>query len=113
MATVSFSKFKKACTRAKKIVKFYIAPYRTGNLANNALKIEFPSKNVCYIYVDESVAPYMPYTTKPWISPRWHGKKNPNEGWWQRAGESVADAIADKVGGELKTAGGEKFTLQF
>lgn len=113
MATVSFSKFSKACIRAKNRIRDGIAPYRTGNLANNALKIEFPSKNVCYIYVDESIAPYMPYTTKPWISPRWHGKKNPNEGWWQYAGESVAETIAEKLGGEPKTAGGKKFTLQF
>lgn len=24
---------------------------------------------------------YTPYTHYKWISPRWNGKKNPNEGW--------------------------------
>lgn len=28
---------------------------------------------------------YMPYTNERWISPRWHGRKNPNEQWWQNA----------------------------
>ena len=98
---LSNTKFKRACQRACKQLRG-LAPYDTGNLALNAIKIEFPSPDVCVIYVDESIAPYMPYTTKPWISPRWNGKKNPNEGWWQAAGELIAEFIAKEVGAELQ-----------
>lgn len=94
------SQFKIACSKACKELRG-LAPYDTGNLAMNAIKIEYPSPDVCVIYVDESIAPYMPYTTRPWISPRWNGKKNPNEGWWQTAGELLAEYIAQQVGGDI------------
>ena len=97
---LSKSKFKRACTNACKELRA-LAPKDTGNLAYNAIKIEFPNENECHIYVDESIAPYMPFTTRPWISSRWHGKKNPNEGWWQSAGELLAEYVAAQVGGKL------------
>ena len=98
---LSNAKFKRACERACKQLRG-LAPYDTGNLALNAITIEFPSPDVCIIYVDESIAPYMPFTTRPWVSPRWNGKKNPNEGWWQAAGELIAEYIAAEVGAELQ-----------
>lgn len=97
---ITHSVFQRECRRELKNLKS-LAPYDTGNLANNAIKYEFPDPSVCVIYVDERVAPYMPYTTRPWVSPRWNGKKNPNEGWWQAAGELVAEDLAQKLGGEL------------
>ena len=99
--SLSNTKFQRACRKALRQLRS-LAPYDTGNLALNAIKIEFPAPNVCEIYVDESIAPYMPYTTRPWLSPRWHGKKNPNEGWWQAAGELIAEFIAKEVGAELQ-----------
>ena len=98
---VSQEKFQRACERACKQLRGR-APKDTGNLAFNAIKIEFPSPDECIIYVDEAIAPYMPYTTRPWIAPRWHGRKNPNEGWWQAAGELVFEYVAQQLGGELK-----------
>ena len=99
--SVSDAQFKRLCERTvKKLRK--LAPYDTGNLSLNAIKVEYPSPNVCLIYVDESIAPYMPFTTRPWVSPRWHGKKNPNEGWWQRAGEYVVDYVAKQLDGEVE-----------
>ena len=79
-----------------------LAPYDTGDLALKAIKMEMPSPNVCLIYVDESIAPYMPYTTRPWVSPRWNGKKNPNEGWWQAACELIAERVAQKINGTIE-----------
>lgn len=78
------------------------APFDTGNLALNAIKIEFPSPQECRIYVDQEIAPYMPYTNEPWIAERWHGAKNPNEGWWNDACEYLINLIADLLGGEIK-----------
>lgn len=101
---LSNSEFKRACERACTQLR-RLAPYDTGNLSLNAIKIEFISPSTCLIYVDESIAPYMPYTTRPWISPRWNGKRNPNEGWWQAAGELIVEYLATELKGEVKVYG--------
>ena len=72
----------------------------TGNMALNAAKIDFPAPDTCRIYVDEKIAPYVPYTNEPWVSERWHGKKNPNEGWFERAAQFMTNYIAKKLEGE-------------
>lgn len=71
----------------------------TGNLAFDATKIEHESDKQVMIYVDEDIAPYMPYTNEPWISPKWNGKKNPNEGWFDRVAEDLAYHVAQIVHG--------------
>lgn len=68
-----------------KLLIFDRAPKDTWNLASNALRVEWHGDDEVQIYIDESIAPYMPYTNEPWISPKWKGKQNPNEGWWQDA----------------------------
>lgn len=73
----------------------------TGNLANNATKIRFPSPDVCEIYVDESIAPYLPYTNEPWVAERWHGKQNPNEQWIQNAVMTILRYMEKQTKGEL------------
>lgn len=103
---LSNAQFKRICQRAVKELRG-LAPYDTGNLALNAIKIEFPSPNVCLIYVDEDIAPYMPFTTKPWVSPKWNGKKNPNEGWWQAAGELIAGYVAQQAHGKIEGQNGK------
>lgn len=50
----------------------------------------------------KGIAPYMPYTNEPWISPRWNGKQNPNEGWWNDAIEFIIQYMAKRLGGELQ-----------
>lgn len=55
--------------------------YATGNLLST-FKIEGINDNVCRCSIGGKQADYMPYTNEKWISPRWHGKKNPNESWW-------------------------------
>ena len=92
------------------------APFDTGNLALNAIKIEFPSPQECRIYVDEDIAPYMPYTNEPWehkwikmgnfkpgqVVERFRTWDNPNEGWWNDACEYLINLIADLLGGDIK-----------
>lgn len=95
--------FAVACGLAMKELQDF-APKDTGNLAFNAIKIDFEENGdewKCVISVDPSIAHYMPYTNEPWISPKWKGKKNPNEGWWQWAVEFVARKIAEYLGGTL------------
>ena len=99
---VSEAKFKRACDKAVKAVK-KVAPRKSGHLADNGVRIEYPSPNICRIYVDTTtMAPYMPYTNEPWISPKWNGKKNPNEGWWQGTLPMVCNIIAQELKGVIK-----------
>lgn len=101
---LSNAKFKRVCLKALKVVKNR-APYDTGNLSIHGVQYEFPSPNVCRIYVDETIAYYMKYTNEPWISDYWDGKKNKNEGWWQDATEIVGRLISQELEGELKKNG--------
>lgn len=79
-----------------------LAPRDTGRLAYDAIKMEFPDDKTCTIYVNEEIAPYMPFTNEPWISPKWHGKKNPNENWWDKAAKTLAKMIAERAKGVVK-----------
>lgn len=75
----------------------------TGNMAFNALRYQEEGGRFV-IYMDESIAPYVPYTNEPWLSPRWGGKQNPNEGWWQRFCEEFARRFAAELRAEVKAA---------
>lgn len=66
----------------------------TGNLKYNSLKVEQISPGVFRVFIDEKIAPYMPYTNEPWISPKWKGAKNPNEGWWERFCDELVKEIS-------------------
>lgn len=73
----------------------------TGNMAFNALQYRREG-NTFVIYVDDRIAPYVPYTNEPWTAARWHGKENPNEGWWQRFYEEFYRRFAAEINGEIK-----------
>lgn len=93
-------KFETICKRAVELVK-KVAPIDTGNLRYNAINYEFLDADTCIIKVSLDVAPYMPYTNEPWVSPRWKGKPNPNQGWWQEAFLKVLTYLADELEGEI------------
>lgn len=84
---------------------YYLNPYgnwqkcSTGNLAFNATKIEHTDERTSVIYIDEDIAPYMPYTNEPWISPKWKGHKNPNEGWFDKVAKDLAQHLAQTTSG--------------
>lgn len=94
-------RFVKLCLNAVSNLRA-LAPKDTGNLAYNAIRYEMPSPDTFVIYVDEAIAPYMPYTNEEWISPKWNGKKNPNENWFDRAAELIAKNIAGETKGVMK-----------
>ena len=73
----------------------------TGTMAFDALRYDIYDDMVD-IYVDPKIAPYVPYTNEPWLSDRWNGKPNPNEGWWQRFADEFAKRLATKLRGELR-----------
>lgn len=71
----------------------------TGNLMTHGVCMEMVDANTCRLYIDENEAPYMKYTNEPWTN----GKKNPNEGWFDKAVKQIIEFIANKLGGELKS----------
>lgn len=86
-------------------------PYDTGNLANNATNMVLIDPDTMKFYVDGyiengvefGVAPYVVYVNEPWISPKWGGKKNPNEHYWNNFCEvTLKQLIAQKVKGTWK-----------
>lgn len=83
-----------------------LIPKDTGNMAYNATLLARVGNNQWEIYVSgdgkNGIAPYTPFTTEPWISPRWHGKRNPNEGWWQRFANFIAIEVAKTLGGTVE-----------
>ena len=99
--SVEHKEFVSVCMKAVRKLR-ELAPKDTGNLAYNAVRVRFPDKDTCVIYVDERIAPYMPFTTLPWISPRWHGRQNPNEGWWDSAVEVIGEQVAKDLKGDFK-----------
>lgn len=83
-------------------------PIDTGNLRYNAKIFRAVSANEIEIGIDGGIAPYMVYTNEPWISPKWNGKKNPNEGWFDLAARSFADELAKRLGGTVEISEGEE-----
>lgn len=76
----------------------------TGKMAFNALQVRvrtYQRKPAVEIFMDENIAPYVVYTNEPWISPKWRGKKNPNEGWWDKFLEELLKRVAKKINGNL------------
>lgn len=73
----------------------------TGNLAFHAFTWKIVDDELV-IYVDERIAPYVKYTNEPWIAPYWNGKKNPNQGWWQRFVAEFTRRLAALLGGYVE-----------
>ena len=94
------SQFQRFCIDFYKSIHEY-APKDTRNLADNSIKVVWESDKVCKIYVDQKIAPYMPYTNEEWISPRWNGKKNPNEQWWNKIVIVTMNELATKYRGAI------------
>lgn len=78
-----------------------LTPIDTGNL-RSSVKFVFTSPTRAVVYVDTKQAPYMPYTNEPWISPRWYGKKNPNEKWFDDAVEEALKKTVKTMKGKIK-----------
>lgn len=80
-------------------------PYDTGNMHNQATSMTGRRTRTGYewnITIDSKIAPYVVYTNEPWISPRWHGRKNPNEKWIDRSVKDMAKSIAKDLGGMVE-----------
>lgn len=76
-------------------------PRDTGNMAYMALMYDIQNGTLT-IYVNEDIAPYVTYTNEPWISPKWKGKTNPNQGWWVKFVEEFTARFTNRLGGKLQ-----------
>lgn len=109
MVSLSRAEFERIFLRAVNRLRKKYAPRRkgvllkhpnnvvTGNLKFNAIKYRWKNATTFEIYVDEDVAPYMPYTNEKWISPRWNGTPNPNEKWWENACKEIIEYIQHEI----------------
>lgn len=89
-----------AITTVEDMRREYV-PYDTGNMALNALQYRVEGRYIT-IYINTRVAPYVPYTNEPWLSPKWDGKKNPNEGWWDTFCNEFIERFNRKLRGTIK-----------
>ena len=84
-------------------VRYYINAYgnrvagSTGNMALNATKLEYPNDTTARIFIDDKIAPYVHFTVEPWNN--FHGRKNPNENWFETATDSRAGILANRLNG--------------
>lgn len=97
-------KYKRVCEAGFKQLRKMYVPYDTGNLANDALRYVWEGTTF-HMYVNEDIAPYMVFTNEPWLSEYWHGKKNPNEGWWGVACEWFFQYVSLHLKGKLTKRG--------
>lgn len=89
--------FKTLCTNLFKDTEKRV-PIDTGNMRYNSLKMVFSADGKeCHIYIDEAIAPYVFYTNEPWTSAKWNGKKNPNEGWWDKCAAVIDNRIQTRL----------------
>lgn len=78
------------------------SPYDTGQLAN--VGIRRSTEELDTVLVGGSPAYYAVYTNEPWISPRWGGKKNPNEAWISKAVDAATPMIKAIFDGRVTQA---------
>lgn len=88
------AEFLKSCLQA-------YAPYDTGNLALNSIRIMYDSNGEIFVAVGGEIAPYAVYTNERWTSQRWNGNTNPNEGWIENAIDEALPLIKQYLTKEL------------
>lgn len=84
----------------KEVFKIFEAscPYDTGALMGS-IKLEYHTDDMGFdIIIDKD---YMVYTNETWISPKWNGKKNPNETWFNDAFALATDYIGRAISGNI------------
>lgn len=94
------------------------APYRTGNLALNSIRLESDGENTC-VLIGGEIAPYAPFTNEPWeigktiqrgnfkkgeVVTYERTKPNPNEGWIDKAITEALPLVKAALAGNLSEA---------
>lgn len=69
-------------------------PYRSGTLSRNWQLRMMPNG-----FEIVNSTSYLPYVNEKWVSPRWRGRDNYNEGFVKNATDLVAEFVASQLGG--------------
>lgn len=103
MDTVTRRRIELAIVSAWALVRLKeLIPKDTGSLRENSFKYRRTGANSWQIYIDHSIAPYDIYVNEKWVSSKWNGKSNPNEGFWKDVVDFIVNYLADRLGGEVK-----------
>jgi hypothetical protein len=78
------------------------APVRRGDLKRSIKLVSTASGYDILI-----TAPHMVYTEEPWVSPKWKGRENPNEGWFKEVTELVFRLLRAELRATGKFVGGD------
>jgi len=73
------------------------APHRSGDMKASMEANDVPEG----IEITVGIY-YFPYTELEWISPRWRGRKNPNERWFGMGTGYLAKYLAQRLGGTVR-----------
>jgi hypothetical protein len=93
-------KLEQASKYLQQVLKVF-APKDTGNLSLNAIRVVQVEPNKWQIIIGGEIAPYAVYTNAEWIAERWAGKRNPNEGWVNRAIDSAKPVLISILSGAI------------
>ena len=73
------------------------APHRSGDLKESMEAKDIPNGVEITVGIY-----YFPYTELEWISPRWRGRRNPNERWFALGTGYLAKYLAQRLGGRVE-----------
>jgi len=93
-------KLEQASKYLQQVLKVF-APKDTGNLSLNAIRVVQVEPNKWQIIIGGEIAPYAVYTDAEWVAPRWAGKRNPNQGWVNRAIDSAKPVLISILSGAI------------
>ena len=93
-------KLEQASKYLQQVLKVF-APKDTGNLSLNAIRVVQVEPNKWQIIIGGEIAPYAVYTNAEWAAERWAGKRNPNQGWVNRAIESAKPVLISILSGAI------------
>jgi hypothetical protein len=104
-------KLEQASRYLQSILKIF-APKDTGNLSLNAIRVVQVKPDEWQIIIGGEIAPYAVYTNAEWQSQRWAGKRNPNEGWVNKAIESAKPNLILILSGTITPSEYDKLLLE-
>jgi hypothetical protein len=104
-------KLEQASKYLQSILKIF-APKDTGNLSLNAIRIVQVKPDEWQIIIGGEIAPYAVYTNAEWKAERWAGKRNPNEGWVNKAIESAKPNLTLILSGTITPSEFDKLLLE-
>lgn len=82
------------------------APFEWGNLMNS-IQIREITPYQYEVLIGGELVNYAPATNEEWVSPRWKGKQNPNQGWIEKCIESSLPVMKQIMAGDISLAEAE------